>query len=122
MNAKIIIALGSNFEPQDNIERAKEELRALFADIKFTRSLWTEPIEITSERFLNTMAWGDSDLSKEEIELQLKRLERACGRCEAEKKKGIVRIDLDLMQYGEERLHLKDWNRAYILTLYRELS
>lgn len=121
MESTVIIALGSNFDPQDNIGRAREELRSLFPDIVFSRSLWTEPIGITSGRFINAMALAHSDLPKEEVERHLKRIERECGRCVEEKKKGIIRLDLDLMQWGEEKLRPKDWDREYILTLRKEL-
>lgn len=122
MEKKIIIALGSNFEPKINVEKAKLGLGALFPDILFSRSLWTEPVGIQSPRFVNALALAHTSWSKEKIERELKQLEKACGRCREEKEQGIVRIDLDLMLYGEEKLHLRDWNRQYIFTLMKDLE
>lgn len=122
MEKKIIIALGSNFEPKINVEKAKQGLGALFPDILFSRSLWTEPVGIQSPRFVNALALAHTSWSKEKIECELKQLEMACGRCNEEKEQGIVRIDLDLMLYAEEKLHLRDWNRQYIFTLMKDLE
>ena len=122
MEKKIIIALGSNFEPQINVEKAKQGLGALFPEILFSRSLWTEPVGIQSPRFVNALAIAHTSWSKEKIESELKRLEKVCGRCREEKEQGVIRIDLDLMLYGEEKLRLKDWNRKYIFTLMNDLE
>ena len=122
MEKKIIIALGSNYEPQINVEKAMQGLGVLFPEILFSRSLWTEPVGIQSPRFVNALAIAHTSWSKEKIECELKRLEKVCGRCREEKEQGVIRIDLDLMLYGEEKLRLKDWNRKYIFTLMNDLE
>ena len=114
---QIILALGSNFEQERNMEKAMQCLRSLFPDIRFSRILWTEPIGMVSDRFVNALAVAHSELPMEELEARLKDIEKACGRCQEEKERGIIRMDIDLMQYGEEKLHLKDWSRDYVLTL-----
>lgn len=122
MENNIIIALGSNFDPLWNVENAKRRLESLFPDILFSRSLWTDPIGIESPCFVNALAVAHSSWSKEEIVRQLKCLEKESGRCREEKERGIVRIDLDLIWYGTEKLHPEDWDREYILTLLKDLG
>lgn len=122
MENNIIIALGSNFDQLRNVENAKRRLESLFSGIQFSRSLWTEPIGIESPRFVNALAAARSSSPKEEIERQLKRLEKESGRCREEKNLGIVRIDLDLILYGTEKLHPEDWSREYILTLLKDFG
>lgn len=122
MNSKFIIALGSNFEPESNIKAAAERLRFLFPDIVFSRSLRTKPIGIVSADFVNALSLAHTSLPIEDVERQLKQVERMCGRCAEEKERGIIRMDIDLLLYGEEKLHLKDWNRDYILTLLGDLE
>ena len=34
----------------------------------------------------------------------------------------IVNIDIDILQYGDTRLHVDDWNRPYIATLLKQLN
>lgn len=122
MKSKLTIALGSNYEQLGNMEKAKHKLRSVFPDIRFSSALWTEPIGIQSDRFVNMLAMAHSDLEREKVEMELKRIERKCGRCAEEKEKGIIRMDLDLMAYGDEKFHLKDWSRDYIVTLSAELG
>lgn len=122
MESKIIIALGSNFEQQKNMEEAKRRLYILFPDIVFSRFLWTNPIGIKSDRFVNALALAHSALSQSQIEWELKEIERRCGRCAEEKAKGIIRLDLDLMQYGKEKLHQEDWKRGYVLELLEDMD
>ena len=38
------------------------------------------------------------------------------------RKRGIVMMDLDLLQYGEEKHHTDDWQRAYVKQLMEELG
>lgn len=122
MRKKIIIALGSNYEPELHIEKAKEKLFRLFPDMVFSHNLWTQPIGVVSGRFVNALALAYTSFSKEHLEQLLKQVERECGRCAEEKKEGKIRMDLDLMLYGSEKLHLKDWNREYIFTLLKDLD
>ena len=49
----------------------------------------------------------------------LKETERRLGRTHNED--GIVAIDLDLLQYDDQKYHLRDWNRDYVKNLLNEL-
>ena len=119
---KFIVALGSNFEQERNMENAMRRLRSLFPGIRFSRVLWTEPIGIVSDRFVNAVAVGDTVLSEEAVSALLKETEKSCGRCVEEKEKGVIRMDIDLMLYGGEKRHLKDWSRGYICTLLDDMG
>lgn len=37
-----------------------------------------------------------------------------------EKDKNIVKIDIDILLYGDKRLHDKDWTRGYVKELMKE--
>ena len=39
------------------------------------------------------------------------------GRTAEDRRLGIVRIDLDLLQYDDTRFHLRDWERPYVKLL-----
>ena len=52
-NTRIIISIGSNTEQNKNIRQAKGLLSKYFHDIKYSSSIWTNPVEIESEQFLN---------------------------------------------------------------------
>lgn len=117
MNKVIMIALGSNFEQEKNVAYAMEELRSVFPDMVFSKLLWTEPIGIVSDRFVNALGKASTSMSQQQVACMLKDIERKCGRCKEDKARNVVKLDLDLMQYGDERLKEEDWNRDYIQRL-----
>lgn len=122
MNIRILIALGSNHEQEKNVAFAMERLRNFFPSISFSRMLWTEPIGIASDRFVNAIALADTDREQEEVERILKQIEKECGRTREEKMRNIIRLDLDLLQWGTVRLREQDWQRDYIRLLLQEMQ
>ncbi|MDO4160097.1 MAG: 2-amino-4-hydroxy-6-hydroxymethyldihydropteridine diphosphokinase [Prevotellaceae bacterium] len=115
---KVIMALGSNNNQQANIEKAKEELYSLFGtDIVFTKSVWTQPIGIESEKFLNCLAFINTGYSLEQTTDMTKRIETICGNSKEKRKANIVNMDIDILKYNNIVLHEKDWNRKYIKEL-----
>ena len=99
-----------------------ERLRSFFPGISFSRMLWTEPIGIASDRFVNALALADMDREQEEVERILKQIEKECGRTREEKMRNIIRLDLDLLQWGAVRLREQDWERDYIRLLLQEMQ
>lgn len=122
MSVRILIALGSNHEQEKNVAFAMERLYSFFPGISFSRMLWTEPIGIASDRFVNALALADTDKEQEEVERILKQVEKECGRTREEKVRNIIRLDLDLLQWGTVRLREQDWERDYIRLLLQEMQ
>lgn len=127
MDNKIIIALGSNWEQEKNIHFAMQRLRSFFPAIRFSRLVWTQPIGMKSDRFLNGL--GMADLSAmanagmrkaDEVVRVLKQIEGECGRNSEDKAHGVVRVDLDLLQFQSQRFHADDWDRDYVRLLLQE--
>ena len=122
MSTRILIALGSNHEQEKNVAFAMERPHSFFPGISFSRMLWTEPIGIASDRFVNALALADTDKEQEEVERILKQIEKECGRSREEKVRNIIRLDLDLLQWGTVRLREQDWERDYIRLLLQEMQ
>ena len=119
---KIIISLGTNVSQTYNMEQAKTLLQEHFADVVFTDGLWTEPIGMEAERkFLNMLCSANTNMSKDEVNDALKKIERLCGRRPGDKERGVIVMDADLLLYGTERLHQSDWNRGYVKALLLKL-
>ena len=89
---KIVIALGSNVDQEAHILKAKKWLEATFEDMTFGTSLWTEPIGLSSDKFLNTLGVG------------------------------YTNVNIDLLLFDSERLHETDWNRGYVKNLLQQLG
>lgn len=117
---KVIISLASNYDQTRQMETARAHLVNLLQDVKFTSEHWTTPIGTTrKEPYINQLCTATTQEEPLQLIETLKALECTMGR--THNADGIVAIDLDLLQYGEVRYHLKDWDREYIKDLIKEL-
>ena len=113
---QVIIALGSNTQQQAHIQWASQALATLLTDISASRVIWTQDIKGSGQWYLNKLMAGHTLLSREQLEQQLKALEQRAGRT-----KQHISIDLDLMMFDQEKLHLNDWPRPYIQNLLPDI-
>ena len=118
----ILLALGSNVAAELHIEQAKARLSAVFPQLRFSRSLITPAIGIVSPPFMNCLAEGYCSAPLEEVIVALKDIEAQMGSVSEERKKGIVKIDIDLLQFDDMKRKADDWSRDYIQLLLNELS
>ena len=119
---KIVIALGSNVNQQSNIDLAIAMLSQALPGLVMTRKMWTDPIGMASDRFLNVLGMAYTELSIGQVEQMLKSIENQCGRCRRAGQSGVVQIDIDLLLYAGRRYHENDWGRPYVRELMAELD
>ena len=118
----ILLALGSNVAAELHIEQAKARLSAVFPQLRFSRSLITPAIGIVSPSFINCLTEGYCNVPLEEVIVALKDIEAQMGSVSEERKKGIVKIDIDLLQFDNTKRKADNWSRDYIQLLLNELS
>lgn len=109
---QVLIALGSNTRQSVHIQWASQRLSCLLDNMRLSHKLWTTDIHGTGIMYMNQLALGYTNLTPEVLEKVLKTIEAEAGRS-----KEHVTIDLDLMQYDQQRYHLKDWPRPYVQQL-----
>ena len=147
----IIISLASNFNQEANLEAARTALTQLLTEVHFTSAKRTKPFgtidhgpltidhsleaspfesKLSSldqwsmvngqcSMYLNQLCSGTTALGPELLSEVLKETEKRQGRTHNED--GIVTLDLDLLEYDNERYHLRDWQRPYVKDLINEL-
>jgi 2-amino-4-hydroxy-6-hydroxymethyldihydropteridine diphosphokinase len=116
----VIISLASNVGQEAHLEAARTQLTQLLTTVKFTSAIFTEPVNsIRKEPYLNQLCKGTTALGEGLLGEVLKEIEKRLGRTKNEN--GIVAIDLDLLQYDNQRHHLRDWYRNYVKDLINEL-
>lgn len=118
MKHSVIIALGSNICQNAHIQWASQRLEDLLSDCKMSSTLWTEDVKGSGKMYMNRLVFGHTEKGVEELERSLKELEAQCGRRPSSPD---VPIDLDLMQYDQQRYHKKDWERPYIQNLIPDI-
>ena len=119
---KLVVAFGSNFEPKINIAKAKRRLSSVFETIKFSSEIWTDPINIKSEKFINCIAIAETSSDLNSVLHNLKEIEDECGNTIQKRKSGKVTMDVDILKYGDVIMHEDDWKRQYIIQLLKELN
>lgn len=119
---RVILCLGSNLDKEKNMERAAEMLCARFIHIRFSRAVYTEPMDCPrTATFMNQVAILYSEKDADEIRDILKDIERAIGRKPADKYEGLVPIDIDLLQWNDRILKAGDLGRDYVIDGIRSL-
>lgn len=113
---RVIIAIGSNNRQQPHVQWASQRLTTLLSDVRFSRCLWTPDVKGSACYYLNRLATGTTDLPLSDLVALLKQAEALTGR-----RPGSVTVDLDVLQYGDERHHLHDWTCPYTQQLLPDL-
>lgn len=119
---RMLISIGSNNFPEDNMIRAKKMMENLFTDIKFSKDVWTEPIGLNSEKFMNCVAQTYTYHGLKQVSRALKQIEHKCGRKKPETRNGLISMDIDILLFGSFKLHEEDWNRPYISELIDDIN
>lgn len=119
----VLLSLASNCEQTKNLPLALQRLGQILHIQKVTEAIWTEPYQSekgkvnSGKLYLNQLVYAETTLDADQLEKVFKQIEKCMGRTTNDRRNGIVRIDIDLLQHDTERYHLKDWERDYIKRL-----
>lgn len=119
---KLLIALGTNVNQKQNIQKAMDLLRKTWHDILFTNLKWTKPIGMDTDLFYNCLAYAKVDEDLSQVQQILKNIEKACGNTEADRALQKIQMDIDILMFGTRKLHEQDWQRSYIQELIQEID
>ncbi len=122
MMNNVIVCLGSNWDKEKNIEIAGHLLRSYFISIRFSETVYTEPVEIENPSlFLNQVAVALTPDSFDKIIAVFKQMEKLLGRKPEDKSKGNIPIDIDLIQWNDRVLKPHDLQRPYVQSALNRL-
>lgn len=120
---KVLIGIGTNSDANSNMKQAINYLLSYFPNIKFTKWIETPPFGAGfSAPFLNSLAYLQTDMQREQLQQLLKTIERNMGRLPTHKKEGKIIIDIDLLQWNGEILKPDDFKRDYMQQLLKEIK
>lgn len=119
---QVILALGTNVNQERNMKQVMQLLVDTWPDMKFTTPKWTQPIGMSSALFYNCLAYTKVEETLEELTEKVKNMERICGNTGAERSLNRIQMDIDILLYGDKKLHIDDWQRDYIQELMNEIE
>ncbi len=110
-----LICIGSNYNREDNLLLARNQLTALFPSIRFAEEVETEPFLLSNPAlFTNQLARFQSDEGAEQIKAHLKAIEWLAGREPEDKAKEKIVLDIDLLMFDDLVLKPQDMEREYV--------
>lgn len=120
---KVIVMLGSNINPQYNIQTAIDKLKLHFTILKQAKSLKTKPVGVIGVQpdFINTGCLIITKYSYKDIVRTLKEIENEMGR-EPNSPDKPRPIDLDLAVWNDDIVDEDIYQRDFLQTILFELS
>lgn len=118
-----VLGIGSNYRSESNIQTASEILEQYFTNIRFSKPLSTNPVNIPNPApFLNRTAILNTQSDYTEVSSILKSIEKTLGRSPEHKKLHNIIIDIDLLQWNNTPLKPDDLQQPYIQSGLQELG
>lgn len=122
MMNKAIVALGSNIDPEYHIPYSLKAIDEKFSILEMSEFHYTKPLLYEDQAdFLNGSVLIETDLSRENIEKQLKRIENEMGRDRSGKKSGPRKIDLDIVVFNGKVVDDDVYERKFLRSFIKDL-
>lgn len=98
---RVYVGIGSNIDRDKNIRAALDRLAQLFSPLLVSPVYESESMGFSGASFFNLVVGFDTDLSVQEVRMQLRAIERDNGNAGNLPKFSARSLDLDLLTYGE---------------------
>jgi 2-amino-4-hydroxy-6-hydroxymethyldihydropteridine diphosphokinase len=119
----VVVGLGSNIDPKENIRTALRWIRELGEIRSQTNVLRTEPIGAPGQEwFMNCAVLLETELSPKELAVRLRDIEGSMGRPREGDRSGPRTIDLDVLVWNGRVVDENVYSRSFLGDAVRELS
>ncbi len=114
--AEVLVGMGSNIDPENNLLQAAAALRAEFEEVAFSSVFQSAAVGIDGYDFLNACCLFDCTLEQKQVRQRMKALEDAQGRDRSRGSWKPRTIDLDVLMYNGEVIdaELYQYAHAYV--------
>ena len=119
---EVVIGVGSNIDPVQNIKIAEQTISANHNLIKISSFIETEPIGYKNQdNFLNGALLIETEMGLSELKYWLKTLEQKLGRTKTQNKNGPRTIDLDIIVWNGKVIDNEVYEREFLLNSIKEI-
>lgn len=110
-----LLSIGSNAPDAPEImARTRQRICTLLNEAECSDIYSTKALNGHSPDYLNMVAAGTTELSASALTSLCKEIENENGRSPQSKQRGVVELDIDLVQYGSVVLRPTDLMRQYV--------
>ena len=99
--ATVYLGLGSNIDPEANLELAVRELKARYGELSLSPVYRSAAVGFDGPDFLNLVAGLESDESPEDIHTAIERIHSLAGRERGSERYSSRPLDIDLLLYDD---------------------
>ena len=115
MPHEVVVGLGSNIDPEANLEQAVLELKSRFKVSKQSKWTRSKPIGIQDQPdFYNGALLLETELEQQSLKKELKRIEDILGRDRSLPKFGPRTIDLDILIWNKKVVDEDYYERDFL--------
>jgi 2-amino-4-hydroxy-6-hydroxymethyldihydropteridine diphosphokinase len=119
---EVIIGVGSNINPEENVRRSKNELKKIAKIIGQSEFLFTKPLYFNDQPdFLNGAFLIQTTLDISQLKEELSLIEDKLGRIREENKNNPRTIDLDIVIFNRQIVHKDLFERDFLQKAVKEL-
>lgn len=119
----VIVGVGSNINPGENVQKAKELISEKYAIIKSSRFIKTKPIGYKDQDdFLNGGFLIETSLEQHLFKQFLNDIENRLGRIRTDDKNEPRTIDLDIVIWNGNVVDSDYYERDFLQTIVKELD
>ena len=124
---RVIVAVGSNFNPVENIAKARTFIQNKHPLVKVSRLRETRPVgDISLSNFLNGVFLIETEWNQHRLKSWLKELEVDLGRVSGKTPSGFLPIDLDIVVWNgdvvDPDVYERDFLREAVLEVWPDLK
>ena len=117
-----IIGVGSNIEPEKNVELAREEISKIATILKESDFIFTKPLLYTDQPdFLNGAFLIETNLNEIELKKELNYIELRLGRIRLENKNAPRTIDLDIIVCNKKIVDQDYYQRDFLQNAVKQV-
>lgn len=98
---RVHVGIGSNVERERSIRGGVHDLASRFDDLELSQVYDCPAVGFKGQSFLNLVAGFSTDITLEDLNLQLKEIEADNGRVRGSKKFSDRTLDIDVLLYGD---------------------
>jgi len=114
--ADVLVGMGSNIDPENNLLQAAAALKAEFGAVVFSSVFRSAAVGMDGDDFLNACCLFECALEQSQLRRRMKELEDAQGRDRSRGSWKPRTIDLDVLMFGGEVIdeELYQYAHAYV--------